>query len=160
MKEVLTGLAVPAVIGGYWLLFKWVDARKRARERLATDALKLARRDLRATVTAPQGADALAELADELASWGARFTVREPDQWIAYLGLPGGDVQFRGIERFTADDLPLRVAAYRTAGGLTLLVDEDFGWHLFVGPAKRRFTALYGEAIDDVEARVRAHLGI
>lgn len=123
------------------------------------DARALAPHALGVTVTADPGAAALARLAADLESRGARFGVRRDDQLVAFVGEQAGDVQFGGIGGYRPDQMPLRVSAVLTDEALTVRVDEDFGWQLFVGPAKRRFHALYGVALAVEETRARTALG-
>lgn len=162
--KLLAPLAIVLIVAVTLLVLRVGEARKRAAEAAVRDvaALKPRKHSLHERFDVPLSpGDALARLAEYAESRNARIRLRDGRQLLAFTG-SAGDSKFQGMMMTPPMSLPLRIAAVaETAGGSTsvrLLLDEDYGFQKFLGPAKRAFAEKYREALERTRDEIRSRL--
>ena len=102
-------------------------------------------------------------IASLIGKLNGRISLQSNTEIIAFIG-DAGDSKFDGM-LFTPDhEMPFRVAVRtQTFNGetkVTIMLDEDYGFQLFVGPAKRAFREKYENAfryfLDEVKDHVKS----
>jgi hypothetical protein len=157
-------LVVALVVFLFYVGLRLGEARKRARERELGDFGELASRRLgrrEELAVAGNPAEAIGRLVAYAEKRGARVTVRTDTQMIGFTGC-AGDSKFKGMLHTEPMDMPLRLAAQARREGpgsrVEVLLDEDYGFQMFAGPAKHAFREKYRVALERTLEEVRALL--
>ncbi|MCB9670395.1 MAG: hypothetical protein H6734_13035 [Alphaproteobacteria bacterium] len=154
---VVTALGgVLSVVGVVWVARRWAsvsEARKREREQSVGPVSTLepsAVASARESVTSRHAPDTLlADLEAMLRSQQARVPRRTDDEIVAFFG-DANTSKVNGMLNTPPDAMPVRVAVrVSTVDGATrveALVDEDYGFQMFAGPARTAFVEKYEAA--------------
>ena len=147
------------------LLLNLGEARKRARESRATNVAELATRKLNRRLeieTVRPPTEAIAQIAGCVkADMNGRVALQTDSQVIAFSGSAARS-KYHGMLQTPAEEMPLRIAAEAVAHGVgarvRLLIDEDYGFQMFLGMAKRAFAEKYAAAFDAAQERLRSQI--
>jgi hypothetical protein len=158
MKAVFYALAAAGVVLAFFAGFALLDWTHRMKRRRVRGIAGLRPRKLARTQDVPTGlpqAQAIERLAAAFAGRSPVVPYRTDSELVMFWGEAGGLAQFRGIASMHAEEMPLRLAAAARGCAVRVTIDEDFGFHLFVGPARRIFDDLYQQALDHAAPAAR-----
>jgi|SRR5688572_10045784 len=161
MKLLPIVLAVAGVVALFFVGFVVTDALHRMRRKSARAVDRLERRKLSRTEEIPTALKPAAALERLTAAFAGRSPIlphRTERELIMFWGTAGGLAQFRGIAGMRPQEMPVRLAAQVRDGATRVLIDEDFGFHLFFGPARGIFDRLYEQALNEALAKAREAL--
>jgi hypothetical protein len=139
-----------AVLAFYRAMFNLSDSLHRhARRRVRNfDSLRTKSHGIVKEIpTAHEPAESIRRIEATFAQRNPTVTWRNDTEIVLFAGEGGGSLQFSGILYATANQMPILVAAQARNGCVKLIVDNDFGWNVFVGPARTKYLSLVREAI-------------
>lgn len=144
------GAAFLGVLAIFWTVFAVSDVLRRRARRKAVDVAalrpgKMGVVDEISTSYAP--AEAIRRLEAAFAPRSPVVTRRTDAQLLLFVGRPGGGIQFEGILSMAPEHMPLLVGASAVEGRVRVILDNDFGWNLFMGPARAMYLSLVKKAL-------------
>lgn len=159
-KELIGQLAVGLVIflfaAGFWAY----DKRRKKKERSSNDINKLkpGKIFLIRKLETAYSDDAEKHFAEWVKNRGGRLIHAQGGGQIAYF-YERGKSQFSGFLNIPSELLPVRMVFYNEKGQAAVRIDEDWGFQLFVGPAKRSFKMRYQEQLAHLANAIQKQIG-
>ena len=144
LKYVVSNLGVFGVILLFFVGFWLYDKRRKKFEKNQNSVSKLKPGKLFLKESLPLKWDG--QLESKIEQWinlkDGRQVNGTNGELICYLNERGKSA-FKGFLNIHIEDLPTRIVFFSANGNLALRLDEDWGFQLFVGPAKKAFKEKY-----------------
>ena len=144
LKFVVSNLGVFGVILLFFIVFWLYDKRRKKFEKNQNDVKKLKPGKLFLKEGVPLKWDE--NLKAKIEQWidlkNGRHVKGAQGELICYLNERGKSA-FKGFLNIHPEDLPTRIVFFSVNGNLDLRLDEDWGFQMFVGPAKAAFKEKY-----------------
>jgi hypothetical protein len=157
MKGPIFIIIILVVVSGFFILLKWLERSKRKTEKSATDIESLSPRKLSKTMSLT-GSGNLGSLADWLQQQAdCRISHRSDSELIAFWG-EAASSKFEGVLNTPPEAMPVRISARESGNKVEVTIAEDYGFQMFVGPAKAAFSKKYQQAFEIIEENIRKTL--
>ena len=154
MSIFLKIIIVPAVIGIFLLITRALEVSKRNKEALATDINSLSPRKLRYVFNVeevPQ--NSILDIIESLKDKDLRVSHQNDHEAILYLK-NANESKFNGVLNTSPFDMPVRMILQKEGRKLKITLEEDYGFQMFVGPAKAAFSEKYQQAFEFYEKHI------
>jgi hypothetical protein len=135
-------IIVIVVAGVFKVLSSATEASKRKKEKTVTDPDLLTPRKITRSFTV-SNAD-IDKVLDSLGSYDPRISSRNESSFIAYIG-DASSSKFNGVLFTDPAEMPMRIIGQKKEGHIEIHLDEDYGFQMFVGPAKSAYINNYEE---------------
>jgi hypothetical protein len=144
LKFVVSNLGVFGVILLFFIGFWLYDKRRKKFEKNQNNVQKLkpGRLFLKESIPLKWDEDLQARIEQWIYLKGGRLVKGAQGELICYLNERGKSA-FKGFLNIHPEDLPTRIVFFPTNDNLALRLDEDWGFQMFVGPAKAAFKEKY-----------------
>ncbi|MCT4622863.1 MAG: hypothetical protein N4A46_04510 [Schleiferiaceae bacterium] len=151
LKQLLSQGAVIIVITAFAIGFWWYDKRRKRQEKKQNDVRRL--KSGKVSAIADLNIPWTDELDARISQWiflkNGRLIEGQEGELICYLNERGKSA-FRGLMRVETEALPTRIIFLNKSGSLSVRLDEDWGFQLFIGPAKYDFETRYRERLQSL----------
>lgn len=151
-----TPIILLLVVGFFKVLLVVIEFYKRKKEEKCTDPDLLHPRKLSHSFTVKNSN--ISDAASSLKSHEPRITLLTDHSFIAFTG-DASKSKYKGILFTHPADMPMRIVGQKTGDSLSIQLDEDYGFQMFVGPAKSAYLDKYNQAFQLVEDEIRTNLG-
>ena len=144
LKFVVSNLGVFGVILLFFIGFWLYDKRRKKFEKNQNNVQKLkpGRLFLKESIPLKWDEDLQARIEQWIDLKGGRLVKGTEGELICYLNERGKSA-FKGFLNIHPEDLPTRIVFFPKSDNLGLRLDEDWGFQMFVGPAKAAFKEKY-----------------
>ena len=151
MKTILSVVILVAVLAGMQFILKFREASKRKKEKEITDPTQLAPRKLTHTFTV--AGSTIDALVAAIGKYEPRIAHQTTDTLIAYTSDAAAS-KYEGVLNTPPEAMPLRIIAQLKGESMQVQLDEDYGFQMFMGPAKSAFNEKYVEGFKLFEGLV------
>ena len=144
LKFVVSNLGVFAVLVLFFIGFWLYDKRRKKFEKNENEVSKLkpGKLFLKESLSLKWDENLNSRIEQWINLKKGRFVKGNKGEQICYLNERGKSA-FKGFLNIHPEDLPIRIIFFSESNNLALRLDEDWGFQLFVGPAKKAFKDKY-----------------
>lgn len=143
MQHFLKPLIILLVIGFFYVLLKLLEHSKRKKEDSITDISQLKQRKIRHFFQLPDDeTTSIPKLIELLKDKDLRVPLQTDNEAVLHLK-NANQSKFDGVLNTHALDMPVRIILQKEKDQVNVTIEEDYGFQMFVGPAKHDFKKKY-----------------
>ncbi|MDB4286231.1 hypothetical protein N9933_02910 [bacterium] len=160
MSNPLIGVfALFAILLMYYVGFRMFQIQKRKKEKTFTDPIRLVPRKItyNFSLNGNFSGKSWEKLVSKFRKMDSRFVHGKAGTEIVYLG-DSGKSKFDGMLSTPAEAMPVRILFVPKEDKTEVRMDEDFGFQMFLGPAKSAFQEKYETRFEMLENSIREEL--
>ena len=151
MEFLLSFIIVPIVILGFFILLRALEVSKRKKEANSKNIQDLKPRKIHRNIFLKGNSSSLfSNVISFFQNKDLRTSLNNGSEAILFTQ-NANQSKFDGVLNTSYLEMPLRIIIESTSEGLDVKLEEDYGFQMFIGPAKHAFQKKYEQAFDYYE---------